>query len=103
QTASSPETGRLPTRIRIDNDTSEQYTILDVFAHDRTGLLYSISRTIFELGLSVHGAKIGTHLDQVVDVFYVTGNGKKVQDQHRLDEIRASLLEAISAVEAVTN
>ena len=102
QTTVSPQTGRLPTRVRIDNDTSEQYTILDIFAHDRTGLLYSISRTIFELGLSVHGAKIGTHLDQVVDVFYVTSDGKKVQAQDRLDEIRARLLEAISAVESIS-
>jgi [protein-PII] uridylyltransferase len=102
QTTASPESGRLPTRVRIDNDTSEQYTILDIFTHDRTGLLYSISRAIFELGLSVHGAKIGTHLDQVVDVFYVTGNGEKVQDQAWLDAIRARLFDAISEVEAIT-
>jgi [protein-PII] uridylyltransferase len=101
QIIASPDTGRLPTRVRIDNDTSERYTIIDVFAHDRTGLLYSISRAIFELGLSVHGARIGTHLDQVVDVFYVTGDGQKVQDQERLDAIRARLLEAISEVEAI--
>ena len=98
----SAETGRLPTRVRIDNDTSEQYTIIDIFAHDCTGLLYSIARAIFELGLSVHGAKIGTHLDQVVDVFYVTDNGAKVHYQERLDEIRGRLLEAISEVEAIT-
>ncbi|MEX0818230.1 MAG: [protein-PII] uridylyltransferase [Pirellulaceae bacterium] len=103
QADGSPEIGRLPTRVRIDNDTSEQYTIIDIFAHDRTGLLYSISRAIFQLGLSVHGAKIGTHLDQVVDVFYVTSAGKKVQDQDRIDEIRARLLEAISTVEAVAS
>ncbi|HUG68449.1 MAG TPA: [protein-PII] uridylyltransferase [Pirellulaceae bacterium] len=102
QTTTSPETGRLPTRVRIDNDTSEQCTILDIFTHDRTGLLYSIALAIFELGLSVHGAKIGTHLDQVVDVFYVTSEGVKVQDQQRLDTIRARLLDAISNVEAIT-
>lgn len=103
ETIAGPEAGRLPTRVRIDNDTSEQYTILDIFAHDRTGLLYSISRAIFELGLSVHGAKIGTHLDQVVDVFYVNYEGRKVERQEQLDEIRRRLLEAISAVEAVAS
>ena len=46
--------------------------IVDIFTHDRTGLLYTITRTLFELGLSVWRAKIGTYLDQVVDVFYVT-------------------------------
>jgi hypothetical protein len=41
-------------------------------------LLYAITRELFELGLSVARAKIGTFLDQVVDVFYVTDqqNGK---------------------------
>ena len=35
--------------------------------HDsRPGLLYTLSRKIFELGLSVELAKISTHLDQVV-------------------------------------
>ncbi|HRX80436.1 MAG TPA: hypothetical protein P5307_15295, partial [Pirellulaceae bacterium] len=103
EATAGPETGRLPTRVRIDNDTSEQHTIIDVFTHDRTGLLYSISRTIFELGLSVHGAKIGTHLDQVVDVFYVTCEGQKVQEQQQVDEIRSRLLEAISELEAIAS
>ena len=74
----------LPTRVRIDNSTSDRYTIIDVFASDRTGLLYTIARTIFELGLSVSLAKIGTYLDQVVDVFYVTDQaGRKIDDESR--------------------
>ena len=86
----------LPTRVRIDNATSDSCTILDVFAHDRPGLLYAITKTIFEQRLSVRMAKIGTYLDQVVDVFYLTDlQGKKIEDGPRLDEIRACLLAAI--------
>ena len=86
----------LPTRVRVDNSTAERFTILDIFTHDRMGLLYTISRTLFELGLSVHVAKIGTHVDQVVDVFYVTDQaGNKVDDERRLHEIRERLLAAI--------
>ena len=60
------------------------------------GLLYTITRTIFQLGLSVHVAKIGTYLDQVVDVFYVTDQaGAKIQDEQRLNEIRQRLIEEI--------
>ena len=50
-------------------------TIIDVFADDRQGLLYVITHAMFQLGLSVHAARISTRLDQVADVFYVT-------DQH---------------------
>ena len=79
----------LPTRVRADNNTSDHYTILDIFSSDRTGLLYTIARTIFELELSVSLAKIGTYLDQVVDVFYVTDlAGRKVDNETRLEEIR---------------
>jgi [protein-PII] uridylyltransferase len=85
-----------PVDVRIDNSTAEKYTILDIFAHDRMGLLYTIARTIFELGLSVHVAKISTYRDQVLDVFYVTGqNGNKVTDELRLEEIRRRLLAAV--------
>lgn len=92
---------RLPTRVQIDNDTAEGVTIVDVFAHDRTGLLYAVSRKIFELGLEVRFAKIGTYLDQVVDVFYVTDHrGQKVVDPERLREIVDSLLATIEALDA---
>ncbi|MFO0897980.1 MAG: [protein-PII] uridylyltransferase [Pirellulales bacterium] len=91
---------RLPTRIRLDNTTSDGYTIIDVFAHDQRGLLYTIARQLFEQGLSVSLAKIGTHLDQVVDVFYVTDMaGGKVRDEGRLEEIKRKLLETIEALQ----
>lgn len=86
----------LPTKVRIDNTTSDRFTILDVFAHDRTGLLYAISRSIYEEGLSVGAAKIGTYLDQVVDVFYVTDHaGQKVRDVQRLESLERRLSQAI--------
>lgn len=87
-----------PTRVHIDNATSERYTVIDVFAADKVGLLYTISRALFELGLSVWVAKIGTHLDQVVDVFYVTDTaGAKLELPQRLAEIRQQLTDRIEA------
>ena len=86
----------VPTRVNIDNSTSDRFTIIDIFTHDRTGLLYAITRTLFELGLSVGRAKIGTFLDQVVDVFYVTDRqDRKIKDERRLEEIRRRLLEVV--------
>jgi [protein-PII] uridylyltransferase len=91
-----PAEGKLPTQVHIDNNSSDRFTIIDIFAHDRRGLLYAISRTIFELDLSVQLAKIGTYLDQVVDVFYVTDiSGSKVSDETRLAAIRSALIAAI--------
>jgi [protein-PII] uridylyltransferase len=86
----------LPTQVRLDNNSSERFTIVDVFASDRMGLLYTISRTLFEQGLSLSLAKIGTYLDQVVDVFYVTDrSGQKIEDEQQLHRVRQALLTAI--------
>jgi len=101
---SKPQTAaiqHLPTRVTIDNTTAEKYTIVAAFAYDKMGLLYAITRTLFELGLSVSTAKIGTRLDQVVDVFYVTDQqtGTKIYDEQRLNAIRQRLIAAIEEVE----
>lgn len=91
----------LPLRVVIDNESSDRYTIVDVFAHDRPGLLYAIARALFELELSVVQAKIATHFDQVLDVFFVTdAAGRKIQDGTRLTAIREHLLENLSAFES---
>ena len=60
------------------------------------GLLYDVSKVLFDMKLVLHFAKIGTHLDQVVDVFYVTElNGVKIEESTRLYMIRQRLLRAV--------
>lgn len=86
------------TDVRTDNSTSDRYTIIEVFAHDRPGLLYEIAKTLHGRKLSVSHAKIATYVDQVVDVFYVTGlHGQKVDDVDELHGIREALLRSIGA------
>ncbi len=92
-----------PTQIRFDNSTSESNTIISVFAYDRIGLLYDISKILFDLNLDLQVAKVSTHLDQVVDVFYVTDvEGHKITEPTRLYTLRHSLLRAIESIEPKT-
>lgn len=92
---------KMPTRVVIDNDSSETCSVIDVFANDRTGLLYVITKTLLNLDLSVSIAKIATHIDQVLDVFYVTDtNGEKIKEGERLTLIRDTLQQRIEAFEA---
>jgi [protein-PII] uridylyltransferase len=91
----------LPLRVVIDNESSDRYTVLDVFAHDRPGLLYAMTHAVYELELSVVQAKIATHFDQVLDVFFVTDNaGRKIHDGARLTVIRDELLQKLSHFES---
>lgn len=83
---------RTPTEVQIDNETSDRYTIIDIFADDRQGLLYIMARSIFRLGLSIHAARIATRLDQVVDVFYVTGpHGGRIDDSAKCEIIQMAI------------
>ena len=58
----------------------------------------SLCRALHEAGLCVRRARIGTVMDQVVDVFYVTDeDGKKIENEFRLQEIRGRLMEVMLA------
>lgn len=85
-----------PTQIEIDNEVSEDYTVLDIYAHDKVGLLYLITSTLNQLGLYIGVSKISTKVDQVADVFYVRDIfGHKIVAQDRLEEIRSTLANAV--------
>ena len=85
-----------PTRIDIDNEVSDNYTVVDIYTKDRIGLLYSITSTLSSLGLSIHTAKVSTKVDQAADVFYLTDlEGNKIDDEDRLDKIRMELLRVL--------
>jgi [protein-PII] uridylyltransferase len=89
-----------PTQVEWDVTTSDRFTILEIFADDRPGLLYSLARTLLELDLTIATAKISTSLDQVADVFYVADRaGGKVTDEARLEAIRRRLIEVLPSAE----
>ena len=84
------------TEVKIDNETSDHFTVIEVFADDKQGLLHEIANTLYDLGLSVHSARIGTRLDQVVDVFHVTErDGNKVEDAGTCESIQTRLKERV--------
>jgi [protein-PII] uridylyltransferase len=84
------------TQVKFENDTSDEYTIIDVFASDRPGLLYTITRTLSSLGLSIARAKISTEATRAIDSFYVRdAEGKKMFAAERLSEVRERLESAI--------
>jgi len=101
--ADSTRFAKMPTRVRFDNSSSPQYTIIDIFSHDRLGLLYDIARALAECGVSISVAKISTHLDQVVDVFYVTKDGRKLEGAGTLEALRARLIQAIGESSSETS
>lgn len=82
--------------VEVDNKSSSFFTIIEVFTYDYPGLLYTLTNTLYKAGLDIVYAKIATHVEQVVDIFYVRNlYGGKVDDEGLLKDIEQSLLDAI--------
>jgi len=88
----------VPTEIFFDNRASPRHTIVDVYARDRPGLLYTLADTLHAVGLFIALSKINTEGTRVADVFYVREvDGSKVAAGPRQDEIREALTRAVQA------
>lgn len=86
----------VPPRVIIDNALSKTHTIIEVNGRDRPGFLYTVARTISDLGLQIASAHISTYGERVVDVFYVKDVfGMKIDHPGKLKAIRATLIEAL--------
>ena len=83
-------------QVIIDNTASHVFTVIEVNARDRQGLLYDVTRAITDLGLSIATARVATYGESAVDVFYVKDMfGLKVAHEGKLDRIRTELMAAI--------
>lgn len=86
-----------PPQVIIDNESSDFFTLVEVFASDRIGLLYQITRTLFDLQLDIRIAKIGVKGDQIADVFYVRDMyGQKIENEQQVNEIEDALIYQLS-------
>lgn len=65
-------------RVKVQFEEHDKFTIIDIFSPDRLGLLYQITKKINTLNLSIYFAKIATQGDDVVDSFYTLRNGKVI-------------------------
>ncbi len=93
--------GAKPFQVKIDNESSRVFTIIEIFVHDFPGLLFTVTEAIFKLRLDVWSAQIATKADQVVDVFYVKDfDGRKVDAPRQAEVIRRHIEKVLTAVEA---
>ena len=84
----------------IHTEESEFYTIVDVAADDRLGLLHDLTREIARHGCEVYISKAALVMDQVTDTFYLKdGEGKKVVDPKVLTSLEKGLLAVVQSGE----
>ncbi len=87
-------------RVEIDNQGSDDYSIIEVHAADHPGQLYRITQTMADFGMNIHKAFIATEVGQLIDVFYILDNGgRKITEQEFKKEVVNGLMHAIGGDE----
>jgi len=83
-------------RVDFDNEASATSTVIEVEGLDRPGLLYDVTRALFEAGLTISSSIVATYGERAIDVFYVRdGFGHKIVHPERIASTRAKLLAAL--------
>ena len=87
--------------VSINNEVSGRFSVIEVQAPDRLGLLHAITRTLSRAGLVIHLSRVATEAGRVVDIFYVSdaASGGKVTDAREQARIREAVVTAISELE----
>ncbi|MGI8601787.1 MAG: [protein-PII] uridylyltransferase [Verrucomicrobiales bacterium] len=81
-----------PTRVFIANEPSPLYTVAEIDAVDRLGLLCDIFRIIGKHGFEVAHARINTEKGAALDTLYLTDHeGRKIVDRDALAALRQDL------------
>ena len=74
--------------VEIDNESSEIYTLVEIFSPDRQGLLYDISKLFYQKGVAVVSARINTEAGLAQDIFSLRSGDGKLDYEKALEILR---------------
>jgi [protein-PII] uridylyltransferase len=82
--------------VKLDNEDSDFFTIMEVISAGRMGLLYDLAKEIHSLGLDIRFAKINSEKERMTGVFYVRdAGGQKVYDEDAMTKVKERILAVI--------
>jgi [protein-PII] uridylyltransferase len=86
-----------PAGIAIDNKAHPTYTLVQIEAPDRVGLLYDLLTALEQEGTNIVLSRISTQKGAAIDTFYITDSGSraKITDSHRIAALQRRLRSAI--------
>ena len=82
--------------VSVDDEASQESTVVEVRAPDALGLLYAITSGLTDLDLDIHVAKIDTLGARVVDVFYVRTLWGSPLDAAQIAEVERSIAHRVA-------
>jgi [protein-PII] uridylyltransferase len=87
----------VPVAVKIMNNISSDYTVIEVSGKDRPSILHELAKAINFLDLNLFRAQVATFGERVVDVFYVLDSqNKKIEHHNSKKSIERKLLQVLS-------
>ena len=95
---------RVPAEVKVDNQDSDFYTIVEVTGEDRLGILYEMTQALTDHGCDIHFARISTLGNRIVDVFYIQDTwGEKIEERQKVDQLKQILQHQLTLTKEVTS
>lgn len=85
-------------QVRFDNQILDNYTVMEVIAPDRPGLLHHIADVLQNKHIQVEGAKIATFGERAEDVFFLIDQTGNKLNAALLDTLHTSLLQTLETL-----
>lgn len=75
---------KVPGEVKINNEDSDFYTIIEITGEDRLGILYEITQALTNHGCNIYFARIATL-------------GNRIMDPYKINHLKESLLRQLSS------
>lgn len=84
----------IPTQVIFSDDIHNRYTITELVAGDRPGLLAQVGQAFVKCGVRVQNAKIATFGERVEDVFFITDkDNNPLKSEAQFAALRDAIIE----------
>lgn len=82
-------------KVEVSNASQSPFTFIRVEARDHPGMLYKIAKSLADLNIQIHRAKIDCRGGRGIDVFYVTLRGEKIYLPPLIQRIKDNLVKIL--------
>ncbi len=90
---------QVPTQIIFKEDPDGRYTVIELVATDRPGLLSKVGQAFNRFGIRLHNAKISTIGVYAEDIFYITDlHNRPLHAEKLRDALRRAIVELVGKI-----
>jgi len=86
--------------INYQSNIQKKYTILELYTHDRPGLISTVAQVFIDYKIHLLNAKLVTLVDQVEDVFFITTLDHKPLSPNRKLQLKNALVHVFTDIDS---